>query len=101
MSVLVFMLLFVVVFVFALLAFAALFVARVIRALHLDSLFGLRGLFAGRHHMRNGGGSAGKRHMKSQSGDSTVVDTRTPDVVNRKIYGADEGEYVDYEAVNE
>lgn len=101
MNVLIFLLLFVVVFVLVALAFAALFVARVIRMLHLDSLFGLRSLFGRQHRMRNGGSSAGKRHTRFQYGGNTVVDTRTHDAANRKIYDNNDGEYVDYEVVKE
>ncbi len=101
MNVLIFLLLFVGVFVLAVLGFAALMVARVVRMLHLDSLFGLRSLFGGRSRVRNGSGSTGERHTKSRRGGNTVVDTRTQDAANRKIYDDSDGEYVDYVAVKE
>ncbi len=101
MNVLIFLLLFVGVFVLGVLVFAALIVARVVRMLHLHSLFGLRSLFGGRNRVRNGGGSGGKRHTKFRHGGNTVVDTRTQDAANRKIYGDGDGEYVDYVAVKE
>lgn len=101
MNVLIFLLLFVGVFALAVLVFAALLVARAIRMLHLDSLFGLRSLFGGQRRMRNGGGSAGRRRAKPRHGGNTVVDTRTQDAANRKIYGDGDGEYVDYVAVKE
>lgn len=39
------------------------------------------------------------RTTKTDSGD-TIIDTRSPEKANQKIFPKDEGEYVDYKSIN-
>lgn len=77
--------------------FFGLFVAVCIIGLFLyrsvrDAAERLRG---GNRRASNGSRSRGS--YRDASGDEVIIDRRTPDEVNRKIFSEGEGEYVDFE----
>ncbi len=88
--------------VVAVIAFVLSVVVNVLKVLRQGSPFGF-GKHSREHRGSSGWDSAdGSRRTEARrKNGSTVVDTRSQDAANRKIYEAGEGEYVDYEAVKE
>lgn len=54
--------------------------------------------FSGQQNTTTGDSTrtSGQRTTQTSTGD-TIIDTRSPDQMNKKIFGSDEGEYVEYE----
>lgn len=54
--------------------------------------------FKGFRGQDNGNGQGRQQQYRQTSGDDEIIiDRRTPDEMNRKIFSKNEGEYVDYE----
>lgn len=63
--------------------------------------FGGQGSQQGSAHRQsaNGQDSNGQQRTTTTDSGETIIDTRTEEQVNQKIFSKDEGEYVDYKEV--
>lgn len=53
--------------------------------------------FKGFRGQDNGNGQDRQQYRQTSGDDEIIIDQRTPDEMNRKIFSKNEGEYVDYE----
>ena len=53
--------------------------------------------FKGFRGQDNGNGQDRQQYRQTSGEDEIIIDRRTPDEMNRKIFSKNEGEYVDYE----
>lgn len=53
--------------------------------------------FKGFRGQDNGNGQDRQQYGQTSGDDEIIIDRRTPDEMNRKIFSKNEGEYVDYE----
>lgn len=53
--------------------------------------------FKGFRGQDNGNGQDRQQYRHTSGDDEIIIDRRTPDEMNRKIFSKNEGEYVDYE----
>lgn len=53
--------------------------------------------FKGFRGQDNGNGQVRQQYRQTSGDDEIIIDRRTPDEMNRKIFSKNEGEYVDYE----
>lgn len=53
--------------------------------------------FKGFRGQDNGNGHDRQQYRQTSGDDEIIIDRRTPDEMNRKIFSKNEGEYVDYE----
>lgn len=53
--------------------------------------------FKGFRGQDNGNGQDRQQYRQTSDDDEIIIDRRTPDEMNRKIFSKNEGEYVDYE----
>lgn len=53
--------------------------------------------FKGFRGQDNGNGQDRQQYRQTSCDDEIIIDRRTPDEMNRKIFSKNEGEYVDYE----
>ncbi|MBS5876377.1 MAG: DUF4834 family protein [Prevotella sp.] len=53
--------------------------------------------FKGFRGQDNGNGQGRQQYQQTSGDDEIIIDRRTPDEMNRKIFSKNEGEYVDYE----
>ncbi len=53
--------------------------------------------FKGFRGQDNGNGQDRQQYRQASGDDEIIIDRRTPDEMNRKIFSKNEGEYVDYE----
>ncbi|WP_298455578.1 DUF4834 family protein [uncultured Prevotella sp.] len=53
--------------------------------------------FKGFRGQDNGNGQGRKQYGQTPGDDEIIIDRRSPDEMNRKIFSKNEGEYVDYE----
>ena len=53
--------------------------------------------FKGFRGQDNGNGQDRQQYRQTSGDDEIIIDRRTPDEMNRKIFSKNEGEYVDYE----
>lgn len=53
--------------------------------------------FKGFRGQYNGNGQDRQQYRQTSGDDEIIIDRRTPDEMNRKIFSKNEGEYVDYE----
>ena len=53
--------------------------------------------FKGFRGQDNGNGQDRQQYRQTSGEDEIIIDWRTPDEMNRKIFSKNEGEYVDYE----
>lgn len=53
--------------------------------------------FKGFRGQDNGNGQSRQQYRQTSGDDEIIIDRRTPDEMNRKIFSKNEGEYVDYE----
>lgn len=53
--------------------------------------------FKGFRGQDNGNGQGRQQYRQTSGDDEIIIDRRTPDEMNRKIFSKNEGEYVDYE----
>lgn len=53
--------------------------------------------FKGFRGQDNGNGQDRQQYRQTSGDDEIIIDRRTPDKMNRKIFSKNEGEYVDYE----
>lgn len=53
--------------------------------------------FKGFRGQNNGNGQGRQQYRQTSGDDEIIIDRRTPDEMNRKIFSKNEGEYVDYE----
>lgn len=53
--------------------------------------------FKGFRGKDNGNGQGRQQYRQTSDDNEIIIDRRTPDEMNRKIFSKNEGEYVDYE----
>lgn len=94
-------LMFVFLLIIAMFVLTAVILHRLFHQLGLNQIFNLfRGKTKGEHRRQGTSKQThwGKRQTQTPSG-ITIIDHRTPEKVNQKIFQKDEGEYVDFEEV--